>query len=71
VDGFPSTPFRIMPFTLPFKNPPTAQVAFTTCDPANPALCMDVYDITVVEKSLDLGLGCGLTTFVSCVDLQQ
>jgi hypothetical protein len=66
VRGFPSSPFKVTPFVQPFQNPVAAQKAFTQCTTAAGKACADVYNIDIVETSLDLRVGCsGLTRVLS------
>lgn len=69
IDGFPSSPFDIKPFTRVYKNPTKGQIAATACRPDGH--CMRAYDITVKTADLDVmgdtipGCTGKLTTFLS------
>jgi hypothetical protein len=52
VDGFPSSPFRIIPFTRKFKNPPFGQISGRACRQDDH--CSIGYDINVHAARLDV-----------------
>jgi hypothetical protein len=54
VDGFPSSPYRIIPFTAPFKNPAVAKPTGRACRAAPDNHCTVAYDLTVSTVSLDV-----------------
>ena len=47
VDGFPGTPFKVMPFTDAFANPPEAIPSLRVCRPDGH--CMISYDLSVYQ----------------------
>lgn len=47
VDGFPGTPYKVIPFTETFSNPPLAQAKDTVC--RSDGHCIKSFDINVVS----------------------
>jgi hypothetical protein len=68
VRGFPSSPFPLKPFTQLFRNPDVANKTLTKCTTKAGGACIDVYNIDVVETSVNLNAGCTAapTKVVSC-----